>query len=249
MGYIRQQGILNYSKHGLFVTWRMMNVRCYDSRHKAYYCYGGKGISVCEQWKWDNPFGFFNFIKDVGERPINHTLDRIDGDCGYSKINCKWSTKREQQNNLSIFRNNTSGFQGVSITDTHCLSKIYLNGSMCTVGVFDINNKEKANERYLLIKECKMLHGDIKAKELWRKLDGVTPINKKPYYGKTSKHYGVSWDKSRSKWRAATSFRMKEGEPLINKMVGRFDSEDEAGLAVLEFLSEIKELGYFKQGY
>lgn len=64
--YAKQVGMVYPFKHKLYPTWRMMNVRCYDDRHKAYHRYGGRGITVCEEWRWDNPLAFVNFIKDVG---------------------------------------------------------------------------------------------------------------------------------------------------------------------------------------
>jgi hypothetical protein len=40
-----------------------------------------------------------NFITDVGERPLGHTLDRIDNQGLYEPGNVKWSTPKEQANN------------------------------------------------------------------------------------------------------------------------------------------------------
>jgi hypothetical protein len=42
---------------------------------------------------------FENFLADMGERPGDKTLDRINNDEGYGPGNCKWSTKEEQSNN------------------------------------------------------------------------------------------------------------------------------------------------------
>jgi hypothetical protein len=49
---------------------------------------------VCPEW-----FDFTNFLADMGERPVNMTLDRVDNSKGYFKSNCRWVTMKTQQNN------------------------------------------------------------------------------------------------------------------------------------------------------
>ena len=68
--------------------------RCTNPKGLRYADYGGRGITVCEQWK-----DFNNFLIDMGVRPEGKSLDRKDNDKGYSKENCKWATPREQQRN------------------------------------------------------------------------------------------------------------------------------------------------------
>lgn len=72
-----------------YVSWYSMKLRCKnDSRYE--------GISICKEWE-----DFRKFLADMGERPtIVHTLDRIDGNIGYTKENCRWATKTEQSRNL-----------------------------------------------------------------------------------------------------------------------------------------------------
>lgn len=89
-----------HARHGYesveYSTWRSMVDRCYISTHKAYNSYGGRGIFVCDEWRYD----FLKFYEDMGERPSkNHSLDRIDNDFGYSKENCRWATRKEQMRN------------------------------------------------------------------------------------------------------------------------------------------------------
>lgn len=91
------------SKHGLCGTpeysiWRNMKNRCYNSKTQHYDRYGGRGITVCDEWR----DSFETFYRDMGDRPSSeHTLDRKDNDKGYSKENCRWATKQEQGNNKS----------------------------------------------------------------------------------------------------------------------------------------------------
>ena len=56
--------------------------------------YGGRGITVCPDWQQ-----FSGFLRDMGERPVGKTLDRVDNDQGYSRDNCRWSTPLEQAHN------------------------------------------------------------------------------------------------------------------------------------------------------
>jgi hypothetical protein len=88
-------GIKN--KHPLYSTYNSMITRCYNKNSKSYLYYGGRGIFVSENWLGSN--GFYNFINDLGEKPLGCSLDRIDNNSGYSKENCKWSNKYEQASN------------------------------------------------------------------------------------------------------------------------------------------------------
>lgn len=77
-----------------YKTWLGMKQRCLNSNHTAYKYYGAKGKSVCDRW-----LKFENFLEDMGERPKEKTLDRIDSRLGYFKENCRWATFVEQQAN------------------------------------------------------------------------------------------------------------------------------------------------------
>lgn len=94
-------------------TWRHIKIRCMQKNHKDYERYGAKGIIVCDRWK----NSFENFLEDMGERPRDMTLDRIDNSKGYNKENCRWATLKEQGRNKT--NNNFISYKG----ETKCISE------------------------------------------------------------------------------------------------------------------------------
>ena len=80
--------------HPSYGSWYAMWRRCTSVKHVNYANYGGRGITVCERWR-----SFDNFVEDMGIRPNNHTIDRIENDKGYAPNNCRWATPKEQRAN------------------------------------------------------------------------------------------------------------------------------------------------------
>ena len=83
-----------------YISWMAMKQRCKDPARKDYKYYGGRGISYDSRWE-----KFTEFYRDMGDPPFDPitterlTLDRIDVNGDYTKNNCKWSTRSEQQLN------------------------------------------------------------------------------------------------------------------------------------------------------
>lgn len=74
-----------------------MRQRCRNPSHPSYKNYGAKGIGVCKHWE-----KFENFLVDMGEKPTpEHSIERKNSKLGYSKRNCCWATRKDQNNNTS----------------------------------------------------------------------------------------------------------------------------------------------------
>lgn len=107
-------------KHGmtgtrLYNIWLAMNARCYDDSHISYKYYGGRGITVCDDWKI-SPQSFSEWAMSNGYCD-NLTLDRVDANASYCPENCRWINQKSQANNR---RNNRL----ISIHgETHTLSE------------------------------------------------------------------------------------------------------------------------------
>ena len=118
---------MKVSKHPLYRTWAMMRNRCNNPNHHDYKHYGGRGISVCASWSIADykSTGFWNFVKDMGNKPEGYQLDRIDNNKGYSPENCHWVTCKE---NLSNTRTNVK-YLGETASD----ASLRLGGSYTLV--------------------------------------------------------------------------------------------------------------------
>lgn len=104
---------------------RGMKDRCYNPNYHSFSRYGGRGITICDEWRNDSG----TFEKWALEHGYSDELsiDRIDNDLGYSPENCRWVTKSIQQNNKS--NNNYLEYGGQKRTVTEWANLIGVDRS------------------------------------------------------------------------------------------------------------------------
>lgn len=91
----------------IYETWQDMKRRCYNKQNARYDRYGGRGITVCDEWL-NNFQSFYDWAISNGYSD-DLTIDRIDNDGNYEPSNCRWSTAKEQCNNRGSNINITIG--------------------------------------------------------------------------------------------------------------------------------------------
>lgn len=88
---------MSYTKEHM--AWTAALTRCYNTKNKAYPNWGGRGITVCDRWRFGEGGlnGFQCFFQDMGPAPSkSHSLHRKDNDGNYEPGNCIWGTKKIQ---------------------------------------------------------------------------------------------------------------------------------------------------------
>jgi len=82
-------------RHPVYAAWKSMRGRCSNKNSKDWKNYGGRGITVSDEWS-----SFENFLRDMMPNwKQGLMLERLDNSKGYSKENCKWATRTEQNRN------------------------------------------------------------------------------------------------------------------------------------------------------
>jgi hypothetical protein len=90
---------INPSGTPTYFVWRNMRSRCYNENDINFKNYGGRGITICNQWRHD----YDTFVDDMGIRPDGLTLERKNSNGNYEPENCRWATYIDQLNNRPNF--------------------------------------------------------------------------------------------------------------------------------------------------
>ena len=86
-------------------TWLNMKTRCFNPNASDYHLYGGRGITVCAEWRHD----FLAFFTYIGPRPsAEYSIDRIDVDGDYRPSTVRWADRKTQARNKRPRRKTTT---------------------------------------------------------------------------------------------------------------------------------------------
>ena len=119
----------------IYSAWYNMIKRCYNPKSDNYERYGGKGVTVCEEWR--NSFeAFLKWTLEESNYAENLTLDRIDNPEPYGPDNCRWADYYIQEQNKGIRVDNSLGITGIDKRPYSYRAAIQRNGKRKYLGCF-----------------------------------------------------------------------------------------------------------------
>ena len=163
-GHTKSCGCLydGHPTHGLksnrfYNTWAGMIHRCTNPKFPSFKNYGGRGITVCEEW--GDVTNFVAWCEVTHPNIEGVSLDRIDNDKGYSPENCRWADRTTQSINQRKYKNNTSGYVGVKYNkkSSRWEAQVSVFGERAYLGQFStIEEAVLARDNYII--ENKLPH-------------------------------------------------------------------------------------------
>lgn len=120
-----------------------MKQRCYNPKASNYRYYGGRGITICDEWQKYEPFHEWAMGNGYEE---GLSIDRIDNDGNYEPSNCRWEEPTTQIINQRTRNDNGVGRKGVSLRKDTGKYVAYIS----------INKKRKVLGNYNTLEEATM---------------------------------------------------------------------------------------------
>ncbi|MEG0359729.1 MAG: hypothetical protein RR598_10730 [Anaerorhabdus sp.] len=144
------------SKSRIHKEWRSIKYRIKNKSASDYEYYGGKNISMCDEWE-SNFESFYEWSISNGYNDTL-TIDRIDNNGNYEPSNCRWISHQKNCFNRGLFSNNTSGCAGVTFDKrtNSWRANIMVDGKNIYLGrhknIADaIASRKKAEKDYFII--------------------------------------------------------------------------------------------------
>jgi hypothetical protein len=140
-----ERGEIAKSNMEEYRIWKAIISRCTDEKHAKFSDYGGRGITISNEW-----MDFFTFFRDMGIRPTGLEIDRIDNDKGYNKENCAWTSRIVNLFNQRPRKRKTDLPRGVRTTrQGKFMAVISVGGNSVSAGTF--KTIDEAKEAYKVI--------------------------------------------------------------------------------------------------
>jgi hypothetical protein len=115
------------SETSLFKIWSGIKGRCFNLRAKSYKYYGGRGITLCDEWLEFLPFYEWAMIHGYQKRL---TIERVDNDGNYCPGNCVFATWVEQAHNQGVRKDNRTGHAGIHWNRKCKKYVVYINNNL-----------------------------------------------------------------------------------------------------------------------
>lgn len=121
--YYHPDGMSKEDFRKVYITWYKIKTRCEDPNDKDYKRYGGRGITLCDEWHDLNNFTRWYWEESNHQilPPKDQSVDRIDVNKGYSPLNCRLLDAVAQSNNKRT--NKIVEIDGEKLTYTEAAGK------------------------------------------------------------------------------------------------------------------------------